>query len=104
MNSPPRVGTFATLGLMFCSVAASDHPASGREAKKLGTAASDPLSLTGQFDWLDRGGGGFSGCPQDKSGPAGGAWVTLMFENSTVCHSRRISLFCPVTMACGSFW
>ena len=26
----------------------------------------------------------------------GGAWVRLIFENSTVCHSRRISLFCPV--------
>src|SRR5688500_14314985 len=27
-----------------------------------------------------------------------------MFENSTVCHSRRISLFCPVTMACASLF
>jgi hypothetical protein len=25
--------------------------------------------------------------------------MRLMFENSTVCHSRRISLLCPVTMA-----
>ena len=51
MNWPPRVGVLATLGLMFCPVAASEHPASGREAKKLGTAASDTdpqlASLTG---------------------------------------------------------
>ena len=41
MNWPPRVGVLATLGLMFCPVAASEHPASGREAKEMGTAASD---------------------------------------------------------------
>ena len=29
------------MGLVLCPVAASEHPASGREAKKLGTAASD---------------------------------------------------------------
>lgn len=41
----------ATMGLMFRSVAASEHPASGREAKELGTNAfdTDPqlASLTG---------------------------------------------------------
>ena len=30
--------------------------------------------------------------------------VRLMFENSTVCHSRRISLLCPVDHGCQAFW
>ena len=96
----PRFGTLRSVLLMFLS-SPQATPTPGREAERSGLHALRParsgsdtpaqLELTrprqtGKFLQV-----------APRAGPArDGGWVRLMFENSTVCHSRRISLLCPV--------
>ena len=97
-RSDPDLSAVRTRGLMFhlSPQAASETPAS--PAGSSGFLHARRVRVQPRLTRLDPRPVSYCRLSQDKIREVR-TWVRLMFENSTVCHSRRISLLCPVTMA-----